>query len=127
MMKNFLMAAVAAVTLGMTGAAMASTPILNHATSGALARNEQVAPQQRPAYLARNEHGPVTHNYDYLARNDTVLPSQRPAYLARNEQVAPQQRPAYLARNDNVLPSQRPAYLARNEQVAPQQRPAYLA
>jgi hypothetical protein len=111
-MKNTLMAAVAAVTLGMTGVAMASVPIVHHAVQGQMARNESVAPQQRPAYLARSD--------------SQSTPEQRPAYLARNESVAPQQRPAYLARNESVAPQQRPAYLARNEQVAPQQRPAYL-
>ena len=65
-MKNFLMAAVAAVTLGMTGVAMAGEPIVHHAVQGRMARNEQVAPQQRPAYLSRNE---------------SVDPQQRPAYL----------------------------------------------
>ena len=80
-MKNVLMAAVAAVTLGMTGVALADAPIVHHGDQGQVARNEQVAPQQRPAYLSRNEQ---------------VAPQQRPAYLSRNEQVAPQQRPAYL-------------------------------
>ena len=47
-MKNFLMAAVAAVSLGMTGAAMASQPMMRH-TVDQQARNDQVAPQQRPA------------------------------------------------------------------------------
>jgi CelD/BcsL family acetyltransferase involved in cellulose biosynthesis len=96
-MKNIMMAAVAAVTLGMTGVAMAGEPIVHHAVQVQTARNEQVSPQQRPAYLARNE---------------SVSPQQRPAYLARNESVSPQQRPAYLARNESVSPQQRPAYLA---------------
>jgi hypothetical protein len=112
-MKNTLMAAVAAVTLGMTGVAMASVPIVHHAVQGQMARNESVAPQQRPAYLARSD--------------SQSTPEQRPAYLARSDsQSTPEQRPAYLARNESVAPQQRPAYLARNESVAPQQRPAYL-
>jgi glycerol dehydrogenase-like iron-containing ADH family enzyme len=65
-MKTILMAAVAAVTLGMTGVALAGEPVLHHGVQGQMARNEQVAPQQRPAYLARNEQ---------------VSPQQRPTYL----------------------------------------------
>jgi hypothetical protein len=97
-MKNFVIAAIAAVSLGMTGAAMASV----------------VPPTAKTAHAEQ-------------ARNSVVLPSQRPAYLARNSVVLPSQRPAYLARNSVVLPSQRPAYLARNSVVLPSQRPAYLA
>jgi hypothetical protein len=82
-MKTSLIAAVAAVTLGMSGAALAGTPLFPH-----------------------NDH------HQQVARNDVVLPSQRPAYLARNSVVLPSQRPAYLARNSVVLPSQRPSYLA---------------
>jgi hypothetical protein len=85
MMKKIFMAAVAAVSLGMTGAAMASQPTVHHV--GQQARNEQVSPQQRPAYLAGN---------------NTVFPSQRPAYLASNGAQG----------NSVVLPSQRPAYLS---------------
>jgi hypothetical protein len=81
-MKMFLMAAVAAVRLGFTGAAMAS-PIVPH-----------------------------TAHSQQQAQNSVVLPSQRPAYLARNSVVLPSQRPEYLAGNSVVLPSQRPAYLA---------------
>jgi hypothetical protein len=81
-MKTSLFAAVAAVTLGLSGAALAGTPLYPH-----------------------NDH-------QQQARNSVVLPSQRPAYLARNSVVLPSQRPAYLARNSVVLPSQRPAYLA---------------
>jgi hypothetical protein len=84
MMRNIFMAAVAAVTLGMTGAAMAS-PIVPHTAKTAHAEQ---------------------------AQNSVVLPSQRPAYLAQNSVVLPSQRPAYLAQNSVVLPSQRPAYLA---------------
>ena len=51
-MKNSLMAAVAAVTLGMTGVAMAGEPIVHHAVHTQMARSESVSPQQRPAYLA---------------------------------------------------------------------------
>jgi hypothetical protein len=83
-MRNFVIAAVAAASLGMTGAAMASTV---------------VPPAPQAAHAEQ-------------ARNSVVLPSQRPAYLARNSVVLPSQRPAYLARNSVVLPSQRPAYLA---------------
>ncbi|GAB0118310.1 hypothetical protein [Acidisoma sp. 7E03] len=93
-MKTMLMAAVAAVTLGMTGAALADQVTDKQPASG---QSQSVMPNQRAGYLARNE---------------SVLPSQRPAYLARNESVLPSQRPAYLARNESVLPSQRPAYLA---------------
>ncbi|WP_158805601.1 MULTISPECIES: hypothetical protein [unclassified Acidisoma] len=81
-MKNFLMAAVAAVSLGMTGAAMASQPMMRHSVDQQ-ARNDQVAPQQRPAYLASNG----------AQGNSSVLPSQRPAYLS----WLPSQRPDYLA------------------------------
>ncbi len=95
-MKTFLMAAVAAISLGLTGAAMAS-PIVPHTANAQQARNSVVLPSQRPTYLARNS---------------TVLPSQRPTYLARNSTVLPSQRPEYLAGNSVVLPSQRPAYLA---------------
>jgi hypothetical protein len=80
-MKTSLIAAVAAITLSMSGAALAGSPLFPH-----------------------NDH-------HQQARNSVVLPSQRPSYLARNDNVLPSQRPAYLARNDNVLPSQRPAYL----------------
>ncbi len=96
-MKSMILAAVAAVTLGMTGAALADAPI-RHSLAGA-----------------------------QTAGNSVVLPSQRPSYLARNESVDPQQRPAYLAGNSVVLPSQRPAYLASNSVVLPSQRPSYLA
>jgi len=51
-MKNMLMAAVAAVTLGMTGVALAGEPMIHHGVHNQVARNEQVAPNQRPAYLA---------------------------------------------------------------------------
>ncbi len=98
-MKNFVIAAVAAVSLGMTGAAMAATVVPPAATTvhAEQARNSVVLPSQRPTYLARNS---------------VVLPSQRPTYLARNSVVLPSQRPTYLAGNSVVLPSQRPAYLA---------------
>lgn len=98
-MKTSLIAAVAAATLSLTGAAFAA-PSPGY-------------PQAAPSHQQ--------------ARNSTVLPSQRPAYLARNSTVLPSQRPAYLARNSTVLPSQRPAYLARNSTVLPSQRPSYLA
>jgi hypothetical protein len=81
-MKTSLIAAVAAVTLGLSGAALAESP-LN-----------------------------LQNNHQHIARNDAVLPSQRPAYLAKDDVVLPSQRPAYLAKDDVVLPSQRPAYLA---------------
>jgi hypothetical protein len=97
-MKVSLIAAVAAVTLGMSGAALAGTPLYPH-----------------------NDH------QQQVARNGVVLPSQRPTYLARNSVVLPSQRPTYLARNSVVLPSQRPTYLARNSVVLPDQRPSYLA
>ena len=80
-MKRLLMAAVAAASLGMTGAAMAS-PIVQHTPNSQQAQNSVVLPSQRPAYLARNS---------------VVLPSQRPEYLAGNSVVLPSQRPAYLA------------------------------
>jgi hypothetical protein len=83
-MRNFVIAAVTAVSLGMTAAAMAST---------------LVPPASKPAHAEQ-------------ARNSVVLPSQRPTYLAGNSVVLPSQRPAYLAQNSVVLPSQRPAYLA---------------
>jgi hypothetical protein len=95
-MKNFLMAAVAVVSLGMTGAAIASEPMLHHGVSPQ-ARNETVLPNQRPTYLARDEEVSPQERPAYLSRNETVQPNQRPTYLARNEQVSPQQRPAYLA------------------------------
>jgi hypothetical protein len=82
-MKNSLIAAVAAVTLGMSGAALAGTPLY-----------------------------PQSGHHQQVARNNVVLPSQRPTYLARNSVVLPSQRPTYLARNSVVLPSQRPSYLA---------------
>ncbi len=80
-MKTFIMAAVAAVSLGLTGAASAS-PIVPHTAASQQAQNSVVLPSQRPAYLARNS---------------VVLPSQRPTYLAGNNSVLPNQRPAYLA------------------------------
>ncbi len=82
-MRTSLIAAVAAVTLSLSGAAFAGSPLYpqnNHAQQ--VARNSTVLPSQRP---------------DYLARNSTVLPSQRPDYLARNSTVLPDQRPSYLA------------------------------
>jgi len=82
-MKTSLIAAVAAVTLGMSGAALAGSPLFPH-----------------------NDH------QQQVARNSNVLPDQRPAYLAGNSSVLPDQRPAYLAGNSSVLPDQRPAYLA---------------
>ena len=91
-MKSILMAAVAAVTLGLTGAAMANDISAKQPSTNG--NTQVIMPNQQAGYLARNE---------------SVLPSQRPAYLARNESVLPSQRPAYLARNENVLPSQRPA------------------
>ena len=94
-MKNFLVAAVAAVSLGMTGAAIASEPTPHHGVS-AQDRNEAGRPNQRPTYLARDEQVSPQQRPAYLSRNETVLPKQRPTYLARNEQVSPQQRPAYL-------------------------------
>ncbi|WP_419760296.1 hypothetical protein [Acidisoma sp.] len=97
-MKNLMIAAVAAVTLGMSGAAFAGSPL-----------------------YPQNDH------HQQVSRNDVVLPSQRPSYLARNSVVLPSQRPSYLARNSVVLPSQRPSYLARNSVVLPSQRPSYLA
>lgn len=66
-MKHLLMAAVTAASLGLTGAAMAATPTVHHAAGAEVARNSNVLPSQRPAYLAQNSN---------------VLPSQRPAYLA---------------------------------------------
>ncbi len=68
-MRTSLIAAVAAVTLGLSGAAFAGTPLFPH----------------------NNGHQQL------VARNSVVLPSQRPAYLARNSVVLPSQRPAYLA------------------------------
>jgi hypothetical protein len=65
-MKKFLLAAVAAVSLGMTGVAAAS-PIVAHTANSKQADNAVVLPSQRP---------------QYLAGNSVVLPSQRPAYLA---------------------------------------------
>ncbi len=88
-MKTILMAAVAAVTLGMTGAAMA-----DQGTAKQPAANSQlVMPSPHATYVAQAQGG-----------GTDVLPSQRPAYLA-----------AYLppgATNQDVLPSQRPSYLA---------------
>ncbi|HTI01167.1 MAG TPA: hypothetical protein VL752_09500 [Acidisoma sp.] len=81
-MKTMLMAAVAAVTLGMTGAALAEQASATLTKHSVLARNEQVVPPRRPVYRA--------------SRGD-VLPSQRPAYLASKGDVLPSQRPAYLA------------------------------
>jgi hypothetical protein len=66
-MKNLLMAAVAAASLGLTGAAMASPPVPHSVKTQQQAQNSVVLPSQRPAYLAQNS---------------VVLPSQRPAYLA---------------------------------------------
>lgn len=96
-MKNFLLAAVAAVSLGMTGVALAATPVVHHVVGVQLAGNNTVLPSQRPTYLAKD---------------DIVLPSQRPAYLAKDDVVLPSQRPIYLAGNSTVFPNQRPAYLA---------------
>ncbi|MBW4022749.1 MAG: hypothetical protein HIU92_06340 [Proteobacteria bacterium] len=84
-MRNFLMAAVAAVSLGLTGSALAAT----------------VSPSQAQQIHAAADGG-----------NSVVLPSQRPSYLAGNEVVLPSQRPVYLAGNEVVFPNQRPAYLA---------------
>jgi hypothetical protein len=78
-MKSIMMAAVAAVTLGMTGAAMADNISAKQPSTNG--NTQVIMPNQQAGYLARNEQ---------------VSPQQRPAYLARNEQVAPQQRPAYL-------------------------------
>jgi hypothetical protein len=50
-MKMFLMAAVAVVSLGLTGAAFAS-PIVPHTAYSRQAQNSVVLPSQRPAYLA---------------------------------------------------------------------------
>jgi hypothetical protein len=92
-MKSIMMAAIAAVTLGMTGVAMADQPVARHKTSQQ-ARNETVLPNQRPTYLAGNST---------QGSNSVVLPSQRPAYLASNNAQGS---------NSVVLPSQRPAYPA---------------
>jgi hypothetical protein len=81
-MKTMLMAAVAAVTLGLTGTALAEQAGVTLTKHAVLARNEQVAPRHHPAYLA--------------SRGD-VLPSQRPTYLASRGDVLPSQRPTYLA------------------------------
>jgi hypothetical protein len=99
-MKNILMAAVAAVTLGMTGVALAGQPIVRHAAQGQVAGNEVVLPNQRPAYLAENNH--------------EWTKEQRPAYLAENNhEWTREQRPAYLAENNHEWTrEQRPAYLA---------------
>jgi hypothetical protein len=66
-MKSSLIAAVTAVTLGMSGGAFAGTPLFPHSDHQQVARNSVVLPSQRPTYLARNS---------------VVLPSQRPTYLA---------------------------------------------
>lgn len=66
-MKSMILAAVAAVTLGMTGAALADAPIRHNLAGAQTAGNSVVLPSQRPAYLAGNS---------------VVLPSQRPSYLA---------------------------------------------
>jgi hypothetical protein len=78
-MKSILMAAVAAVTLGMTGAALADQVSAKQPASG---QSQVTMPNQRAGYLAKN---------------DVVMPNQRAQYLARNESVLPSQRPAYLA------------------------------
>lgn len=94
-MKSILMAAVAAVTLGMTGAALAS---------------QTAAPQTANPNSQLVMPG---HHLRHLAGNNTVLPSQRPTYLAGNNTVLPSQRPIYLARGGyDVSPQQRPSYLA---------------
>jgi len=80
-MKTSLIAAVAAVTLGMSGAALAGTPLFPHHQQ--LAGNNVVLPSQRPTYLAGS--------------NNVLIPAQRPTYLAGNNVVLPAQRPAYLA------------------------------
>ncbi|WP_158805508.1 MULTISPECIES: hypothetical protein [unclassified Acidisoma] len=71
-MKSILMAAIAAVTLGMTGVAMAGQPVSSH-NSYKEARNETVLPNQHPTYLAGNST---------QGSNSVVMPSQRPDYLA---------------------------------------------
>jgi hypothetical protein len=71
-MKSSFIAAIAAVTLGMTGVAMADQPVPRHDASQQ-ARSETVLPDQRPAYLASNSA---------RGSNSVVLPNQRPKYLA---------------------------------------------
>jgi hypothetical protein len=67
-MKSFVIAAAAALTLGIPGAAFSYMPAVHSVRQvGVQARNGVVLPSQRPAYLAGNS---------------SVLPSQRPAYLA---------------------------------------------
>jgi hypothetical protein len=92
MMRNIFMAAVAAVALGTTGAALASQSTTGHGASPQ-ARNEAVLPNQHLEHLARNG----------AQGGSDVLPSQRPKYLASNgtqgsESVStPSQRPTYLS------------------------------
>jgi hypothetical protein len=92
MMRNIFMAAVAAVALGMTGAALASQSTMGHDASPQ-ARNEAVLPSQRLEHLARNG----------AQGGSDVLPSQRPKYLASN---------GTKGSNSVSTPSQRRTYLS---------------
>ena len=92
-MRTILMAAVAATTLGMTGAGLAKQPIADDGGSRQ-ARNETVLPTQHYENIAGNS----------AQGSSVVLPSQRPQYLANNgaqgsnsvSSPSPSQRPAYL-------------------------------
>ncbi|MBW4021519.1 MAG: hypothetical protein HIU92_00025 [Proteobacteria bacterium] len=99
-MRSSLFAAVAAVTLGLSGVALAGTPVNSNYHLAQDGGNNVVLPSQRPVYLA--------------GVNNEALPSQRPVYLAGvNNEALPSQRPIYLAGvNNEVLPGQRPSYLA---------------
>jgi hypothetical protein len=66
-MRQFVMAAVAAVSLGTTGAALADSPILHHTVGVEQAGNSVVLPSEHPQYLATNDGKDVPgHNDDYL-------------------------------------------------------------
>jgi hypothetical protein len=73
-MRTFLLVAVVAATLGMTGAAMADTS----------SPYKQISAGE-PGKTVSDRGGPTTH----LAGNSSVLPSQRPAYLSQSEVALP--------------------------------------
>jgi hypothetical protein len=80
-MRKFLLAAVVAVSSGMTGGAVADTANVHQAISVRQPWSSIGLPSQPPTYLAGNS---------------SVLPSQRPAYLSQNDVALPDQRPVGL-------------------------------
>ena len=85
-MHKIIYAAVATVSLGLSGQAMASSSSLQQGNYQA--HIEQLAQQQRAAHLARNE------------QNQPSNMKAHPGYLARNEQNQPSNmssHPTYLS------------------------------